>query len=129
MGSRKLADIRPAQRTAPSGRFLSGPGRNLQGEDIVWIDHDAAVSMHRVRASNKADRRMERLAMPTVADNRISCGCVNVPAAFYDALVQPVFGVMPAVIYRLSETRPVGTLLGLADGTAHAVAPQVAGAP
>lgn len=129
IGLRKLADIRPAERTTPAGRFVSEPGRNLQGEDIVWIDYDAAVSMHRVRASNKAERRLERLATPTAADNRISYGCVNVPAAFYAALVQPVFGVMRAVIYVLPETRPVGTLLGLAEGTAHAIAPWVAGAP
>lgn len=111
IGSRKLSDIRPAERTTPAGRFVSEPGRNLQGEDIVWIDYDAAVSMHRVRAGNKADRRLERLATPTAADNRISYGCVNVPAAFYDALVKPVFGVRPAVVYVLPETRPVGSLL------------------
>jgi hypothetical protein len=115
IGTRKLADIRPDERTTPAGRFVSEPGRNLQGEDIVWIDYDAAISMHRVRASNKADRRLERLATPTAADNRISYGCVNVPAAFYDALVKPVFGAKPAVVYILPETRPVGTLLGLAN--------------
>ncbi|CDS52759.1 hypothetical protein [Polaromonas sp. CG9_12] len=116
IGTRKLSDIRPAERTTPAGRFMSEPGRNLQGEDIVWIDYDAAVSMHRVRASNKADRRLERLATPTVADNRISYGCVNVPAAFYDARIKPVFGLKPAIVYVLPETRSVGTLFGLADG-------------
>lgn len=118
IGTRKLADIRPAERTTPAGRFVSEPGRNLQGEDIVWIDYDAAVSMHRVRASNKADRRLERLATPTAADNRISYGCVNVPAAFFDARIKPVFGARPAVVYVLPETRPLGSLIGLADGMA-----------
>ncbi len=115
IGERKMSDILPAERTTPAGRFVSEPGRNLQGEDIVWIDYDAAVSMHRVRTSNKADRRLQRLATPTVADNRISYGCVNVPAAFYDALIKPVFGVKPAVIYVLPETRPAGTIFGTAD--------------
>ncbi|MDB5884748.1 MAG: hypothetical protein JWR74_919 [Polaromonas sp.] len=105
IGQRKMSDIRPEERTTPAGRFASEPGANLQGEDIVWIDYDAAVSMHRVRASNKADRRLERLATPTAADNRISYGCVNVPAAFYDAQIKPVFGVKPAVVYVLPETR------------------------
>lgn len=116
IGTRKMSDIRPDERTTPAGRFRSEPGRNLQGEDIVWIDYDAAVSMHRVRASNKADRRLQRLATPTAADNRISYGCVNVPAAFYDARLKPVFGVQPAVVYVLPETRSVGAVFGLPDG-------------
>lgn len=128
IGTRKLADIRPAERTTPAGRFVSEPGRNLQGEDIVWIDYDAAVSMHRVRTSNKADRRLQRLATPTAADNRISYGCVNVPAAFYDARIKPVFGLQPAVVYVLPETRSVNTLLGLADGRALAPDPVSAAA-
>jgi hypothetical protein len=118
IGERKMSDIRPAERTTPAGRFVSEPGRNLQGEDIVWIDYDAAVSMHRVRDGNKADRRLQRLATPTPADNRISYGCVNVPAAFYDALIKPVFGARPAVVYVLPETRPADTIFGLTDRTA-----------
>lgn len=111
IGERKMADIRPEERTTPAGRFNSEPGRNLQNDDIVWIDYHAAVSMHRVRAGGKTDRRLERLASPTPADNRISYGCVNVPAAFYDALVKPSLGAGPGVIYVLPETRAVDTIL------------------
>ena len=113
IGERKMADIKPHERTTPAGRFVSEPGVNLQGEDIVWIDYDAAVSMHRVRTSNKADRRLQRLATPTVADNRISYGCVNVPAAFYDRFIKPAFGTAPAVVYVLPETQPLSALPGL----------------
>lgn len=113
IGKRKMADIRPDERTTPAGRFVSEPGVNLQGEDIVWIDYEAAVSMHRVRTSNKAERRLERLATPTAADNRISYGCVNVPTAFYDALVKPVFGVRQAVVYVLPETRQPSAVFGM----------------
>lgn len=115
IGERKMSEIRPAERTTPAGRFVSEPGLNLQGEDIVWIDYESAVSMHRVRASNKADRRLERLATPTPADNRISYGCVNVPAAFYDAHIKPVFGMAPAVVYVLPETRPASAFFGVAS--------------
>jgi hypothetical protein len=110
IGERKMADIRADERTTPAGRFVSEPGRNLSGEDIVWVDYDAAVSMHRVRATNKAERRLERLATPTPADNRISYGCINVPAAFYDTYVKPSFGTAKAVIYVLPETKPASTL-------------------
>lgn len=113
IGDRKIADILPAERTTPAGRFASEPGVNLQGTDIVWIDYDAAVSLHRVRAHNPAERRLQRLASPTAADNRISYGCVNVPVAFYDAFIQPVFGVKPAVIYVLPETRSARSVFGM----------------
>jgi hypothetical protein len=113
IGERKMADIRPNERTTPAGRFISEPGVNLQGEDIVWIDYQAAVSMHRVRTGNKADKRLERLATPTPADNRISYGCVNVPAAFYDKFIKPAFGARPAVVYVLPETRSANATFGI----------------
>ena len=120
IGERKLSQIRPDERTTPAGRFVSEPGVNLQGEDIVWIDYDAAVSMHRVRTGNKADRRLERLATPGASDNRSSYGCVNVPAAFYDSFVKPVFGSQPAVVYVLPETTSVSAFFNM-PGAAPAV--------
>ena len=127
IGERKMSEIRPEERTTPAGRFASEAGRNLQGEDIVWIDYDAAVSMHRVRSGNKAERRLQRLATPTVADNRISYGCVNVPAAFYDALIKPVFGMQSAVIYVLPETRSVGAVFGMSPRPASNAGQHLAG--
>ena len=110
IGERKMSDIKPHERTTPAGRFASEPGVNLQGEDIVWIDYDAAISMHRVRTSNKADKRLQRLATPTVTDNRISYGCVNVPAAFYDRFIKPALGTAAAMVYVLPETHPLSAL-------------------
>lgn len=107
IGDRPLSAIEPHERTTPAGRFVAEPGRNLQGEDIVWVDYDAAVSIHRVRTGNPRDRRLERLLSPTAADNRISYGCVNVPAAFYDAELKPVFGASRTVVYVLPETQPL----------------------
>lgn len=105
IGERKIADILPFERTTPAGRFKAEAGRNLGGEDIVWVDYDAAVSMHRVRATNPRERRLERLASSTVADNRISYGCINVPAAFFDAWVSPIFKSSSAPVYVLPEVR------------------------
>jgi hypothetical protein len=106
IGERKMSDIRPHERTTPAGRFVAEPGRNLQGEDIVWVDYDAAVSMHRVRANKPEERRLERLASPTPDDNRISYGCINVPVRFFDEVVSPSFR-RRGVVYVLPETRPV----------------------
>lgn len=107
IGERKIADILPAERTTPAGRFLAEFGRNANGEDIVWVDYNAAVSMHRVRASNKVERRLERLASPTPADNRISYGCINVPAAFYDRVIVSTFDRPNAVVYVLPDVKPL----------------------
>ncbi|MEG1769273.1 MAG: L,D-transpeptidase [Comamonas sp.] len=112
IGERPMSAIAPHERTTPAGRFLSEPGQNLQGEDIVWIDYDAAVSMHRVRSGKAAERRLQRLATATVADNRISYGCVNVPQQFYDRNVAPVLGKKPGVIYVLPETQAAASFFG-----------------
>lgn len=117
IGERPLARIRPHERTTPAGRFVAEPGRNLRGEDIVWIDYDAAVSMHRVRATHPRERRLQRLASPTVADNRISYGCVNVPASFYDGVVRPLLARGRAVVYVLPERRPLHAVFGPMQGT------------
>ncbi|MGJ7485783.1 L,D-transpeptidase [Variovorax sp. LT2P21] len=107
IGERPMAQIQPHERTTPAGRFVSEPGRNTSGEDIVWVDYDAAISMHRVRATNKAERRLQRLASASVADNRISYGCINVPAAFYDTQVKPVLGTRHGLVYVLPESSPM----------------------
>ena len=124
IGERKIGDIKPHERTTPAGRFDAEAGRNLQSEDIVWVDYDAAVSMHRVRATNPRERRLQRLASPTIDDNRISYGCINVPAAFYDAYVSPLFrGGRHAIIYVLPETRSLEqTFPALASAAAIAQA-------
>jgi hypothetical protein len=115
IGERGLSSITPSERTTPAGRFASEPGVNLQGEDIVWISYEAAISMHRVRAHNKAERRLQRLAAPGARGKRITYGCVNVPAAFYDRFIQPVFGAEPGVVYVLPETRPASAVFGLSE--------------
>ena len=108
IGKRPIAQVRPEERTTPAGRFVSQPGRNASGEDVVWVDYDAAVSMHRVRPVDPKERRLERLASNDPSERRISYGCINVPVAFFDSVVKPVLGTQPAVVYVLPETRDVG---------------------
>lgn len=112
IGTRPMAQILPAERTTPAGRFVAERGRNAQGEDVVWVDYDAAVSMHRVRTGNSVERRAERLASPTVDDNRISYGCINVPVAFYDKVIQPIFAQRKAMVYVLPDITPVTEVFG-----------------
>lgn len=106
IGRRKLASIRPDERTTPAGRFEAALGHDLE-QDILWIDYDAALSLHRVVAGSPKDRRHERLASPSPLDNRISYGCINVPAKFYDTIVVPAFMGTVGIVYILPETKPL----------------------
>jgi hypothetical protein len=116
IGSKTIEQIKPHERTTPAGRFQSAPGRNALGEDVVWVDYDAAVSMHRVRATNPKERRLERLATKTAADNRISWGCINVPVKFFDETVWPHIGRGRGVVYVLPERQPLTAFFPAAAG-------------
>ena len=123
IGSKPLKAVKPEEKTTPAGRFVAERGRNTAGEDVIWIDYDAAVSMHRVRATNLKERRLERLATPTVDDNRISFGCINVPAAFYNTRIKPVFAKHRAVVYVLPEVKTAQMVFRSYDvATKHAPA-------
>jgi hypothetical protein len=117
IGSRPISQVRPSERTTPAGRFVAERGRNAQGEDVIWVDYDAAVSMHRVRASNARERRLERLATPSVTDNRISYGCINVPVKFYETNIRPIFASRRALVYVLPEVRSTQQVFGSYDVT------------
>ena len=107
IGERPMALVRPEERTTPAGRFVSEPGRNVAGEEVVWVDYDAAVSMHRVRIVDLKERRLARLASPDPAERRISYGCINVPVEFFETVVWPAFGSGRGVVYVLPETKAV----------------------
>ncbi len=108
IGDRPISQIAEHERTTPSGRFLSEPGKNLNGESVVWIDYAAGISMHRMRPSSPVEQRPERLKSATPADNRITYGCVNVPEDFYMRWIDPVLGKAQGLVYVLPETVPSG---------------------
>ena len=105
IGNRPIALVEPHERTTPAGRFNGERGRNASGEDVVWVDYEAAVSMHRVRTNEPKERRLERLASPETDDNRISYGCINVPVDFYEATLKPAFAASRGVVYVLPEIK------------------------
>jgi hypothetical protein len=74
------------------------------------VDYKNAVSLHRVITDNPREQRLERLATPTPLDNRISYGCINVPADFYDRFVKPAFTGTNGIVYVLPENRPIGEI-------------------
>lgn len=118
IGDKPLSRVLPEEKTTPAGRFIAERGMNMKGEDVVWVDYDAAVSMHRVRPTVKSERRLQRLASPTPADNRISFGCINLPKAFYEKVLSPTVRKHGAVIYVLPEIRSAAEVFGAFDVTA-----------
>lgn len=110
IGDKPLSRVRPGERTTPAGRFVGEHGRNLKGEDIIWVDYDAAVSMHRLKDVHRSDRREQRLRTRSIADNRISYGCINIPKSFYEQVLKAVVGRAQPVVYLLPETRPVESI-------------------
>ena len=107
IGQRPMHEVLPHERTTPAGRFMGEPGRNTDGEDVIWVDYGAAVSMHRVRTADPKERRVERLTSLTTDDNRISFGCVNIPVAFYENVLSPEFKARYGVVYVLPEVKSV----------------------
>ena len=119
IGDRELSSIRPEERTTPAGRFVAALDRNLRGEQILWVDYDAAISMHRVLTTKPKERRPQRLATPTPLDNRISYGCINVPAKFYENVVSPAFTGTNGIVYVLPEERLMREVFASYDVEEH----------
>jgi hypothetical protein len=116
VGDLAPADIPVADRTTPAGRFVSRPGKNLTGEEVVWFDYHAGLAIHRLRPNAAHAARLQRLEAGRPDRRRVSAGCVVVPVAFYEEVVAPVLGRSRAVLYVLPEVRsPQDVFSGLRD--------------
>lgn len=124
--SKPISKLKPHEKATPAGRFLARPGKNTRGDNVIWIDYNAAISLHRLRKVGK-ENRAERIATADIGDNRISNGCVNVPPSFYDRLLRPTVLKKGAYVYVLPETKAPQQLFGSYDVANKAT--QVAQAP
>jgi hypothetical protein len=105
IGARELSAIAPKDRVTPAGRFVSRLGVDTHGEDVLWLDYDGGLAMHRVITTNPKERRLHRLSTKTIPDKRISYGCINLPVRFYEDIVQPAFKGSRGIVYVLPETK------------------------
>jgi hypothetical protein len=130
VGDKPLDQVKPDEKTTPAGRFVAEPGMNADHEDVIWVDYDDAISMHRVRPWVESEHRLERLASLTTDDNRISFGCINLPVTFYEDVAKPAVTKYGAVIYVLPEVKTVQQVFGAYDVTdpAQVAAARQAGA-
>lgn len=120
IGDRPLSSIRPEERTTPAGRFVASLDRNLRGKEILWVDYDGAVSIHPVVSTKPEEYRLQRLASPTPLDNRISYGCINVSAKFFETIVHPAFTGTNGIVYVLPEILSARQVFGSYDVEEHA---------
>jgi hypothetical protein len=120
IGDLPLSGIPPGERTTPAGRFVAALDRDEHGKTILWVDYDDGVALHAVITTNPKERRLQRLATPTPLDNRISYGCINVPAKFFQNVVRPAFTGTNGIVYVLPETKPASKVFASYDVEAHA---------
>ncbi len=108
VGDRELRKIPAKDRTTPAGRFLAGYGPAAGGQSVLWVDYATAISIHPLsKTAVKKEKRKERLASPTVKDNRITHGCINVSVAFYNKVVKATFTKKGGVFYVLPDSMSV----------------------
>ena len=124
VGSKVLAQIGPAEKTTPAGRFLAKFGLAAGGERVLWVDYADSVALHAVITTNPKERRLQRLRSPNPEDHRISFGCINVPTKFYQQKIRPLFQGEGGFVYILPDTKPIDvvfprvlTMPALAGGT------------
>lgn len=111
LGSRPISTIRPDERTTPAGRFVASLAATAHGDEVLWIDYDASVALHRV-VDVPRERRLQRLAGADPLERRITYGCVNVPAKFFDAVIRPTFRATSGIVYVLPEIRSPRQVFG-----------------
>jgi hypothetical protein len=112
IGQRKLSAILPQERTTPAGRFVAALARSSAGDEILWVDYDTSIALHRVIATVPKERRLQRLESGKPLERRVTYGCINVPVAFYDKVVVPAFRNTNGIVYVLPETRTVQAVFG-----------------
>ncbi|HSI18143.1 MAG TPA: hypothetical protein VK980_10270 [Sphingomonas sp.] len=122
IGSKNLAEIGPAEKTTPAGRFLAKFGLAFGRERILWVDFATSVALHPIPPGAKPkERRRQRMLSPTPDDNRITFGCINVPSALYSKTLRPLFLKKGGYVYVLPDTKPLETVFPqlLAQGVAN----------
>ena len=107
ISGKKLSSIRAEERITPAGRFIAALGDDFGGQKILWVDYDAGIALHPVITTSPKEHRLQRLATPTPLDNRISYGCINVAAKFFQSAVRPAFTGTNGIVYILPEVHSI----------------------
>jgi hypothetical protein len=110
VGAKSLAEVGPAERTTPAGRFLAKFGIAAGRQRVLWVDYATSVALHTIPPGNPKEKRRKRMLSPTPDDNRITFGCINVPIAFYGKHLSPLFRKKGGYVYILPDAKPLETV-------------------
>jgi hypothetical protein len=112
--SATMSQMPPNTRITPAGRFVSKLAIDKKGKELLVLNYKAAFSLHPVVKGQPWEHRAERLGSATSEDNRISFGCINVPAAFYSGVIHTAFANTHGIVYILPEKSQPSALFGYA---------------
>lgn len=107
VGQKNLAEIGPAEKTTPAGRYLAKFGLAAGHNKVLWVDYATSVALHTIPTGNPKENRAKRMLSPTIEDNRITFGCINVPKALYNGKIAPMFARKGGYVYILPDTKPL----------------------
>lgn len=108
VGSKKLGEIGPAEKTTPAGRFLAKFGYAAGRQRVLWVDYTNSVAIHPIPGdAARSENRRARMLSPETDDNRITFGCINVPRGFYATILRPLFHKKGGYVYVLPDTKPI----------------------
>lgn len=108
------ADGPAAAGATPAGRFVAATWLSMRGDGIVWINADAALTLHGIPSGISPGRGMQRLASADFEDKRISDGSLHVAGEFYRDHLSALKGQV-SIAYVLPEVLPVRDVFSLED--------------
>lgn len=126
VGSKSLAEIGPAEKTTPAGRYLAKFGLAAGHNKVLWVDYATSVAMHTIPTGNPKENRAKRMLSPSIDDNRITFGCINVPKALYNGKIAPLFARKGGYVYILPDVKPLEDAFPPLHARPMTVAPTVA---
>jgi len=112
IGAKSIAEIGPKEKTTSAGRFLAKFGWAGGRHQVLWVDYANSIALHTIPPRNR-EHRTERMLSPTIADNRITFGCINVPKVFYYKGVHPLFREKGGYVYVLPDSKPLEAVFPL----------------
>ena len=112
---KEIGDALPPKRDpgdrvnrTPAGRFDAtlDKGVDYYGDTVdFYSTEETTLAIHKLYLANPAEKRTQRLASKSPADNRISHGCINVDESVFNKHVAPAFAEGGGVVYVLPETK------------------------